>query len=231
VVERGGLNDPPLGGAHCCRRLQTFFCELRQRGASPHAGRISLRSGTIQARLPIMIAMVPAHHMIHRALLPMLLSVAALITGCASAPPQSHQPYAGGQAVAIPRPAEMSIGGAIAELAMGMVGTRYRYGGTDPREDFDCSGLVFYAYNKAGYAVPRTSQEQFRVARKIALGEAGAGDLMFFQDQTKLSHVGIYLGDGLFVHAPATGQHVAVANINSPYYQRHLIAVGRLLAK
>jgi cell wall-associated NlpC family hydrolase len=52
---------------------------------------------------------------------------------------------------------------------------------------------------------------------------------MFFQDQTKLSHVGIYVGDGLFVHAPASGENVAVASLDSPYYREHLVAVGRLL--
>jgi cell wall-associated NlpC family hydrolase len=52
---------------------------------------------------------------------------------------------------------------------------------------------------------------------------------MFFQDQTKLSHVGIYLGEGLFVHAPATGQNVAIGSLDTPYYRQHLVAVGRLL--
>ena len=110
-----------------------------------------------------------------------------------------------------------------------MVGTRYRFGGIDPIQGFDCSGLVYYAYGQAGYHVPRTSQELFRAARKISVGDADPGDLMFFQDQTKLSHVGIYLGEGLFVHAPASGQNVAVSSLSSPYYQQHLVAVGRLL--
>jgi len=110
-----------------------------------------------------------------------------------------------------------------------MIGARYRFGGTDPIEGFDCSGLAFYAYTQAGYRIPRTSQEQFRAARKIALGDADAGDLVFFQDQEKLSHVGIYLGDGRFVHAPAGGQKVAIASMSSAYYQQHLVAVGRLL--
>jgi cell wall-associated NlpC family hydrolase len=55
------------------------------------------------------------------------------------------------------------------------------------------------------------------------------GDLFFFQDQTKLSHVGIYLGDGLFVHAPENGRQVSVARIDAPHYQEQLIAVGRFL--
>jgi cell wall-associated NlpC family hydrolase len=112
---------------------------------------------------------------------------------------------------------------------MQMVGVPYRYGGTDPRGGFDCSGLVFYTYTAAGRAVPRTSQAQFNAARKIPLGKASEGDLVFFQDQEKLSHVGIYLGDGLFVHAPSSGSTVTVATLDTPYYQRHLVAVGRLL--
>jgi cell wall-associated NlpC family hydrolase len=155
-----------------------------------------------------------------------LLCGAALAAGCASAP---QTPVAAGRIALEARPADASVGGAIADLAMGMVGTRYRYGGTDPVEGFDCSGLVFYAYGQAGYDVPRTAQELFRAVRKIAVREADPGDLMFFQDQTKLSHVGIYVGDGLFVHAPASGQNVAIASLDSAYYQEHLVAVGRLL--
>jgi cell wall-associated NlpC family hydrolase len=161
-----------------------------------------------------------------------MLAVAALLTGCAGAPPAPLR--VAGRVVATPSAliepeTELTIGNAVAELAMGMIGARYRYGGTDPAEGFDCSGLAYYAYSQAGYRIPRTSQEQFRAARKIALGDAGAGDLVFFQDQAKLSHVGIYLGAGRFVHAPASGQKVAVASMDSAYYQRHLVAVGRLL--
>jgi cell wall-associated NlpC family hydrolase len=110
-----------------------------------------------------------------------------------------------------------------------MVGVEYRYGGDHPSEGFDCSGLVYYAYTSNGHAVPRTSQAQFEAARKIPLAEAAEGDLLFFRDQAKLSHVGIYLGDGRFVHAPSSGDTVRVANIDAPYYQRHFVAAGRLL--
>lgn len=157
--------------------------------------------------------------------------VSAMLTGCASAP----EPAASANRVLIPSVPEASasaapsLGEAIAEAAIGMLGMPYRYGGTNPQQGFDCSGLVYYTYGEAGHAVPRTSREQFRAARKIALGEAGAGDIMFFQDEAKLSHVGIYVGDGMFVHAPANGRLVALASIDAPYYQQHLIAVGRLL--
>lgn len=154
-----------------------------------------------------------------------LLVVAALLTGCAGVPAAPG----GGRATVEPRVVDATLGSAIADVAMGMVGTRYRYGGASPLEGFDCSGLVYYSYGQAGYRVPRTSQELFRTARKISIRDAYPGDLMFFQDQAKMSHVGIYLGDGMFVHAPASGQNVAVSSLDSPYYRQHLVAVGRLL--
>jgi len=165
-----------------------------------------------------------------------LLAIVALAAGCASVPSaESTSP----SPVAAPHPAitgdtagdkpVLNLGGAVADLAADMVGARYRLGGTDPVQGFDSSGLAFYAYDLAGYPIPRTPADQFRAAHKIALADASAGDLFFFQDQTKLSHVGIYLGDGLFVHAPETGRQVSVARIDAPYYQEQLIAVGRLL--
>ena len=156
-----------------------------------------------------------------------LLAAAALVAGCASAPPQPAmtQPVP----VAAVHDPVLTIGGAVAELAAGMVGARYRLGGADPIEGFDSSGLAFYAYDQAGYRIPRTAEDQFRAAHKIALAEADAGDLVFFQDQAKLSHVGIYLGNGLFVHVPENGERVTIGHVDTPYYQEQLVAVGRLL--
>jgi cell wall-associated NlpC family hydrolase len=162
------------------------------------------------------------------ALLPALAAIAACTAGCAGAPAKPATAPAR-LVIAEPRNADETVGGAIADVAMGMVGTPYRYGGADPLEGFDCSGLVYYAYGQAGYRVPRSSQELFRAVRKIAVGDADPGDLMFFQDQRKLSHVGIYLGEGRFVHAPASGRNVSVSSLDTPYYQQHLVAVGRLL--
>jgi cell wall-associated NlpC family hydrolase len=114
-----------------------------------------------------------------------------------------------------------------AAAAQRMVGTPYRYGGESP-EGFDCSGLVYYSYGRAGAAVPRTSREQFRASRPLTLQDARAGDLVFFRIGGKVSHVGIYLGDSRFVHAPATGKRVQIASLRSGYYQRHFIRAGRL---
>jgi cell wall-associated NlpC family hydrolase len=154
-------------------------------------------------------------------------TAAALLAACASSPPNSA--VTNSPPVAVSRDPTLTIGGAVAELAADMVGARYRLGGADPAEGFDSSGLAFYAYSQAGYRIPRTSEDQFRAAHKIALADADAGDLIFFQDQAKLSHVGIYLGNGLFVHAPESGERVSVARLDAPYYQEQLVAVGRLL--
>ncbi len=117
----------------------------------------------------------------------------------------------------------------VARVATEMVGVPYRYGGTSPKEGFDCSGLVFYSYARAGLSVPRNSIDLFKAAEKIPLEAAREGDLVFFQDQRRLSHVGIYLGDGRFVHAPSSGSTVRVSTLDSAYYRRHLVGVGRLI--
>ncbi len=148
------------------------------------------------------------------------MTTALIAAGCAGTPARDP---AGAISTAT------DLRSAIAQLALSMVGVPYRYGGAHPDEGFDCSGLVYYSYSSNGQVVPRTSQAQFDAARRIPLEDAIEGDLLFFRDQEKLSHVGIYLGDGRFVHAPASGDAVRVANVDAPYYQRHLVAVGRLL--
>ena len=150
--------------------------------------------------------------------LPGLVAAVLLVAGCAGTP-----------TVVEPRPTVSDARGPVVQLALSMVGVRYRYGGADPAAGFDCSGLVYYTFTSNGHAVPRTSQDQFNTAHKIPLAQAAEGDLVFFQDQERLSHVGIYLGDGRFVHAPSSGGAVSVARLDAPYYQRHLVAVGRLL--
>jgi cell wall-associated NlpC family hydrolase len=112
--------------------------------------------------------------------------------------------------------------------AMQMVGVPYRYGGESP-EGFDCSGLVQYAYRTAGLSVPRTAQEQLGASRAIPLADAAPGDLLFFHSRTN-DHVAIYLGQGRFIHAPATSRNVALASMNDDYYRRHFVRAGRLPA-
>jgi cell wall-associated NlpC family hydrolase len=152
-----------------------------------------------------------------------VVTIAVLGTGCASAPAKEAETV--GEVGTIAGDLRSSI----ALLALSMIGTPYRYGGSDPSDGFDCSGLVYYAYTRHGQTVPRTSRAQFDAANKIPIVQAAAGDLLFFQDQANLSHVGIYLGDGRFVHAPSSGHTVSIARMDDPYYRRHLVAIGSLL--
>lgn len=108
-----------------------------------------------------------------------------------------------------------------------VAGAPYRYGGHTPL-GFDCSGLVFYAYNQAGIAVPRTTDAQLRSARNVPLDELRPGDVLFFElSGSKVSHVGIYTGGGSFIHAPSSGKKVSYSSLESEYWRYHLISAGR----
>jgi cell wall-associated NlpC family hydrolase len=161
-----------------------------------------------------------------------MIAAVLLAAGCAGSAARNARTDGGlppAPAGTVSRAASGDVRRPIAELALSMVGVPYRFGGADPSQGFDCSGLVYYTYSSTGHAVPRTSREQFDAAHRISLAEAAPGDLLFFRDELKHSHVGIYVGDGRFVHAPKTGSTVSVASVDAPYYRRHLVAVGRLV--
>ena len=122
------------------------------------------------------------------------------------------------------------VGSRAAAVALQQVGVPYRWGGNTP-QGFDCSGLVHYAYSRAGLDVPRTTREQRRAIHHIRIGAAEPGDLLFFRTRFKVSHVALYLGDGEFVHAPSTGKTVTVGTLANPYYRDHLVSVGRVTAR
>jgi len=116
----------------------------------------------------------------------------------------------------------------IANLAQSLVGSPYRYGGTSPK-GFDCSGLVYYTHGKLGIRTPRTALQQYMSAKIIELNELHSGDLVFFTlDKNNVSHVGIYVGKGRFIHAPKSGKQVAVNNLNDDFWQPRIVSGGRL---
>ncbi len=116
----------------------------------------------------------------------------------------------------------------IANLAKSLLGTPYKYGGASPK-GFDCSGLVYYTHGQFGIRTPRTSSQQYKYAKNIELNELNSGDLVFFTLNNKnVSHVGIYIGKGKFVHAPKSGKHVAVNHLNDGYWRPRIVAGGRL---
>lgn len=114
--------------------------------------------------------------------------------------------------------------------ARSAVGVRYRYGGNSPRTGFDCSGLVVHVYDRAwGMTLPRSTQEQRHAGHAVKRAELQPGDLVFYNTRHRpFSHVGIYLGDRNFVHAPRPGQRVRVESIDSPYWRARFNGARRL---
>lgn len=123
--------------------------------------------------------------------------------------------------------AVMDVGSRAAVAAHRQVGAPYVYGGSSPR-GFDCSGLVHFSYSEVGHAVPRTTSALWQAATPVDRGELRAGDILFFNVDGKMSHVGLYLGERHFVHAPSSGKFVSVETLDSPYYSRALLRAGRL---
>lgn len=108
----------------------------------------------------------------------------------------------------------------LVEHALALVGVKYRWGGNSPATGLDCSGLVRYVFHDAlGEDLPRRAIEISRLGERIGRQELKPGDLIFFRTLRRtISHVGIYLGDGQFIHAPARGQLVRVESLDVPYW-------------
>jgi cell wall-associated NlpC family hydrolase len=142
-----------------------------------------------------------------------------VLAGCAGGPSRTPSGSARIETAQTP-------GGQIASAALAQLGRPYRYGGDNP-EGFDCSGLVRFAHRGLGIDVPRTTEDQYRAARRIQLEELEPGDLLFFRiDRKQVSHVAIYIGDGRFVHAPRTGRPVEARRLEG-YYHSRLAGAGR----
>lgn len=119
----------------------------------------------------------------------------------------------------------------VIKTAKRMLGVKYRYGGTSPSIGFDCSGLVQYSHRAAGIHLPRTTGKQYKTARRIARKYLRAGDLVFFKTSVSraVSHVGIYLGDNKFIHAPSSGKRVKINSMKEKYWRKRFTGAGRVL--
>jgi murein DD-endopeptidase len=110
-----------------------------------------------------------------------------------------------------------------------MIGRPYRFGGAAPASGFDCSGLVQYGYRQAGVSLPHNTDQQRSLGRPVKVDDLRRGDLLFFnQEGKKYGHVGIYLGRGMFVHAPSSGKSVRTDRVEAPYWRKHLSEARRL---
>jgi len=146
----------------------------------------------------------------------LLLLLSLQLTGCGSKP---YRPT--GQ---VPERQQ------VIAAARDMLGVPYHYGGTSPTRGFDCSGLVQYAFSQAGIEVPRTTGEQYRAALPIKRQALRPGDVVFFRTHGRrfVTHVGIYLGEGEFIHAPSSGKQVSIDSLQDDYWRRHYTSGGRI---
>lgn len=128
-------------------------------------------------------------------------------------------------------PADPAAANAVLMRALGLVGTPYRYGGNTPEGGFDCSGLVAYVYrDMLDLRLPRTSRELAAIqGPRIDPNKLAAADLVFFGSQGNVSHVGIYVGEGRFVHAPSTGGTVRLDRLDGSYWRDHYSGAKRVL--
>lgn len=145
-----------------------------------------------------------------------LCCVALLLFGCVTAPPARRiDGYS------------TSAADKAAATALTMVGRPYKYKGDSP-SGFDCSGLVRYSYLAAGMDVPHSTSSLRYHTRPVSSRDMRKGDLLFFNESgKKYSHVGIYIGNNLFVHAPSSGMTVRKDNLQDHYWKKHYLGARR----
>lgn len=115
----------------------------------------------------------------------------------------------------------------VIEHSIAQLGKPYKLSGNSPNEGFDCSGLVFYTHLTAGKLVPRRAEEQYTSVKPAT--RILPGDLVFFSTDSKgkrVDHVGIYIGQNKFIHAPGKGKAVSTAKITDDYWQKRLVGAG-----
>ncbi|MCS7204478.1 MAG: C40 family peptidase [Leptospiraceae bacterium] len=109
----------------------------------------------------------------------------------------------------------------IVEIAKSYIGTPYKEGGDTPK-GFDCSGFTMFVYRKAGYKIPRTTKDQYLQLEPVK--KPKIGDLVFFKlESNSVSHVGIYIGNFQFIHAPSTGKSVEISDLRNPYWRKRYV--------
>jgi cell wall-associated NlpC family hydrolase len=148
-------------------------------------------------------------------------AVADVAGEAAAAPPES------------PPPEPAAPGDELVQQALAAIGVSYRRGGESPAAGFDCSGLVVHVYKEAlGLSLPHNALAQSKVGRRIDASELKPGDLVFYNTRHRRhSHVGLYLGEGRFVHAPKPGAVVRVERMSAGYWRRRFDGARRIDAR
>lgn len=120
----------------------------------------------------------------------------------------------------------------ITSYALSLIGVDYRFGGNTPDQGLDCSGLIRYVFQQAtGISLPRSAREQARVGESITRDDLQPGDLVFFNTRRfQFSHVGLYIGDNRFIHAPSSGGSVEVTSLDNRYWQKAFNGARRIVS-
>lgn len=119
----------------------------------------------------------------------------------------------------------------LVETAKNYLGIRYRYGGSSPSRGFDCSGFVYYLLSRHGIRAPHSAAELFRMGKPVSRSEMRPGDLVFFKNTARrrgITHVGIYIGNGKFIHASSGRGRVTITSLSDPYYAARFVGARRL---
>ena len=147
--------------------------------------------------------------------------------GCSTAP-TVHSGFSSIEPIVVPTRISQEQAVEITIYAVGLVGTPYRYGGNTPDSGFDCSGLISHVYKtKAAAAPPRTVSMLQNWVQPISADNLRPGDVILFGKGDVVSHAGIYVGDGRFVHAPSTGGEVRLDRFNSKYWSSQQVSFWR----
>ncbi|MCK2096271.1 C40 family peptidase [Thauera aromatica] len=171
--------------------------------------------------------------------LPAILAIAiglAALAGCSSAPvaprpgTNTTAPAGGGTYFAL---ADEEQAGEMVLFALGLLDTGYRFGGRNPEAGLDCSGMVAYIVeNISGQRLPHNAAQIAKHTRPIALHALRPGDLIFFNTlQRRHSHMGIYIGDGRFIHAPSSRGAVRVERLDNRYFAQRIDGARTLVAR
>lgn len=123
---------------------------------------------------------------------------------------------------------DRDMGAIAARTAERFVGIPYRWGGENVVDGMDCSGFVRAVYNLCGLSIPRTSRDQYKAGESVAKTDLQDGDLVFFgSSEDTINHVGIYVGNGRFVHAPRRGEEIRVASVDESYFEKRFVGGRR----
>ncbi|WP_320171235.1 C40 family peptidase [Maridesulfovibrio sp.] len=176
---------------------------------------------------------------IHPAVVPVVIMLLLLVTGgCASkqVPSPKSRTYDSAKIVSATKVGRTSKvnrsskGSRVVSTARSLLGIPYRWGGRSPETGFDCSGFIWYVYNRNGINLPRSTSGLLTVGRPVGKSSIRAGDILLYKvsKKGKSLHAAIATGSGTFVHSPSSGKTVCEVSMSGPYWRGRLIEARRV---